>query len=343
MKSHTIPQKLLEQFAFYDKVTDSLRLWRYEKGRAPFKKAPPKGATVIPGHFSDPRDANKELELETRLAREVEEPVNAFLGTLGYRTFVFSPVNVRQLTTYISLLFTRSKARQLATRQLVDIKIESMRKLLANDEQLSKIAAKWTMDLIEEGHHLSRPVTKEEVAEKTRELIEEHLSEDQLQHDYAGAVERMMANPDEKMAAGAWGIIRAEPDNPFVIGDAPVVTWERTDQNLLLYGQGFSRPNVEVVLPVSPTTCLHILPAVERKRQPMIPTTQEVNTAQASFATQHCFTNICSNSLDSVLQSCFGRVRLGINAFSVRHRDYSDTMFNLLMNRGHWTEPPLRQ
>jgi hypothetical protein len=343
MKSHTIPKKLLEQFAFYDTATDSLRLWRYEKGRAPFKKAPPKGATVIPGHFSDPRDANKELELETRLAREVEEPVNEFLGTLGYNTFVFSPAHVRQLTTYISLLFTRSKARQLATRQLVDIKIESMRNLLANEEQLSKIAAKWTMDIIEDGHQLRRLVTKEEVAEMTRELIEEHLSDDQLQHDYAGAVERMMANPDETMAAGAWGIIRTEPDNPFVIGDAPVVTWERTDQNRLIYGQGFSRSNVEVLLPVSPTACLHVLPAVRRTRQPLTPATQEVNRAQASFATQHCFTNIHCDKLDSDLQPCFGRVRLGINAFSFRHRDFSDTMFNLLMNRGRWTEPPLRQ
>jgi hypothetical protein len=343
MKSHTIPKKLLEQFAFHDATTDSLRLWRYEKGRAPFKKAPPKGATVISNHFSDPRDANKELLLETRLAREVEEPVNAFLKMLGFSTFVLSLAHVRQLTSYISLLFTRTQARKLATRQFVDIKLESMRKLLANDEQLSKIAAKWTLDIIEDGHQLSRQVTKEEVAEKTREVIEEHLSADQLQHDYAGAVERMLTNPDESMAAGAWGIVRTEPLDPFVIGDAPVVTWERTEQNLLIYGQGFSRPNVEVLLPVSPTTCLHILPAVERTRKPMVPTTQEVNRAQASFATQHCFTNLCSDRLDSTLQPCFGRVRLGINAFSLRHRDFSDTMFNLLMNRGRWTDAPMRQ
>jgi len=113
MKSHSIPKKLLEQFAYHDAATKSLRLWRYEKGRAPFGNARPKSATVWPGHFLDPRDAGKERELETRLAREVEEPVNAFLETLSYKTFVLSQAHIRKLTAYISLLFTRSKARQL--------------------------------------------------------------------------------------------------------------------------------------------------------------------------------------------------------------------------------------
>ena len=140
-----------------------------------------------------------------------------------------------------------------------------------------------------------------------------------------------------------WGVVRAEPDNPFVIGDAPVVTWERTDQNMLIYGLGFSRPNVEVILPVSPTECLHVLPAVGRTRQPTVPSTQDVNIAQASFATHHCFTNIRSDSLDAALQPNFGRVRLGINAFSIRHRDYSNSMFDLLMNRGKWVDPPVKQ
>jgi len=174
-------------------------------------------------------------------------------------------------------------------------------------------------------------------------MIEEHLSNDQLQHDYSGAVERMMAKLDEQMANGVWGVVRAEPDNPFVIGDAPVVTWERTDQNMLIYGLGFRRPNVEVILPVSPTACLHVLPAVGRTRQPTVPSTQDVNIAQASFATHHCFTNIRSDSLDAALQPNFGRVRLGINAFSIRHRDYSNSMFDLLMNRGKWVDPPVKQ
>ena len=80
MESHTVPRKLLEQFAYDDAITGSKRLWRYEKGRPPYKKASPRTATRINRHFSDPDDATKESEIEKRLNREFEEPVNKFLS-----------------------------------------------------------------------------------------------------------------------------------------------------------------------------------------------------------------------------------------------------------------------
>jgi len=284
MKSHTVPKKLLEQFAYHDATTSSPRLWRYEKGRAPFGKARPKGATVVAGHFADPRNPAREHEIEQRLAREIQEPVNEFIEMLRFETFVLSPAHIRKLTAYISLLFTRSRARQVATEDHVQIKIESMRKLLENEDQLSQIAAKWTIDLIEDGQKLDKPVPVEEVIARLTEAIDQHLLDDQVQHDYSGAVERMMTQLDPLMADGAWGFVRTTPNEPFVIGDAPVIPWERTSGNRLRYGIGFARPNVEVVFPVSPTACIHILPAVNRTSQPIIPSTQDINKAQAAFA-----------------------------------------------------------
>src|SRR5271157_5845302 len=116
MKSHTVPRKLLEQFAYSDPRTKSLRLWRYEKGRAPYWKASPESATRIDGHFSDPRDAEKEAALEAQLAREYEEPVNQFLFRLGDSSLLLTDVYRAQLTRYVTLLFNRSEARRAATR-----------------------------------------------------------------------------------------------------------------------------------------------------------------------------------------------------------------------------------
>jgi hypothetical protein len=73
--SHAVPQRLLQQFAYYDPHTKSLRLWRYAKGRPPFNNTSPKTATRYPGHFSDPQDAAAEAHLEERLDREFEHPV----------------------------------------------------------------------------------------------------------------------------------------------------------------------------------------------------------------------------------------------------------------------------
>ena len=83
MKSHTVPKKLLEQFAYDDPATRSRRLWRYQKGRPPYGRASPKTATRWEGHFADSANSMKEAELEERLKREFEEPVNQFIDLIG--------------------------------------------------------------------------------------------------------------------------------------------------------------------------------------------------------------------------------------------------------------------
>jgi hypothetical protein len=341
VQSHTVPKKLLEQFAYNDRVTRSQRLWRYQKERSPYGSASPKTAARFDGHFSDPRNAGKEEELEARLNREVEQPVNRFIEQAGYRTFVPSRVHIRQLTAYIILLFHRSRARRSATRQQVDIVVESLRNLLSSEEQISAIAAKWTLDIIDQGHPLGRVVTRVEVETAINDMIKDHLADDQLQHTYADTIERALTRSDEAMLNGNWELLHTAPSAPFVIGDAPVATWERTDRNFIVYGQGFGRPNVEVVLPISPVACLHILPAVQRTRRVITPTTEEVNVAQAAFSTSHCFTSIRSDDLNQTLQPHFGRAVLGVNAFSIRHRNYTNTMFEILMNNGNRENPPL--
>jgi len=108
----------------------------------------------VNGQFADPENSAKEAELENRLNREFETPVNEFIEQVGFRTFVLSPLHIRQLTAYVSLLFHRSKARRSATQQQLDIAVESYTALLANQDQLSQIAGKWTLDIIGRGHPL---------------------------------------------------------------------------------------------------------------------------------------------------------------------------------------------
>ena len=332
MRSHTVPRKLVEQFAFDDPDTRSKRLWTYEKGVPPYMSSP-KSATRWDGHFADPRDAAKEEQLEKRLNHEIEEPVNEFLEQIRYRAFVLSEDHKRKLTRYITVLFNRSRARLGATQHLLDKMLESMEALLSNDDQLQAIADKVTVDLLTAGVRLERNATKEEIPGVLRRTIEQHKADDQLRHNYAETIERMLSFEDLNLLNGNWDVLRTEADDPFAIGDAPVVTWERTNRNTLVFGQGTARPNVEVFLPVAPTACLYLLPATERTRVVMRPQTVEINMAEASFATRHCFTNINSAKVDQLLQAQFSRTRLGVNAFTLNHRDFSNTMFEILMNQ----------
>ena len=64
-----------------------------------------------------------------------------------------------------------------------------------------------------------------------------------------------------------------------------------------------------------------------------MPSSVEVNMAQAAFATQHCFGNINSPEIDAVLQREFGKVRIGITGFNTHHIDYNQMLFDILMGR----------
>ena len=155
MNSHTVPRFLLDQFAYDDSVTRSRRLWRYERGRAPFRGISTRRATRTDHYFADP----------------AEDPVHKFLDKLSYRTFVMSRQDIRKLTRYITLLFNRSQNRRGATREQIAVAIESTRAFLADDEKIGRVAGRWTLEIIRLGHPLSRTVTREEVRRSAEQMI----------------------------------------------------------------------------------------------------------------------------------------------------------------------------
>jgi hypothetical protein len=333
MFSHTVPRKLLEQFAYEDPRTKSKRLWQYQKGLPPWWKASPGRATAWDGHFADPQNAAKEEQIELRLKQEFEDPVNEFIELIGYRTFFLDSRRIRLLAGYLRMLFTRSVGRKAASAVNAKAKMDAFRALLKDDKKLSELTAKRTGEAIGLGLRATEAVVKETIIAVTEKQIAEQGSPDEAQRDYLQAVETMMAFQDEGMLNGQWGILATDAAHPFIISDAPVVTMERTQGNRLYFGVGFARPNVEVFLPVSPTACIHVLPVVTRTRQVQLPSVTEVDMAQAAFATKHCFGNINSPEIDAVLQPQFGTIRIGITGFNTHHIDYNQVLFDILMGR----------
>lgn len=333
MFSHTVPRKLLEQFAYDDPITKSRRLWRYQKGRPPYPKASPRTATRWEGHFADPTNSAKEIEIEVRLKREFEDPVNEFIELVDYSTFALTSTHIRSLAAYMRMLFTRSRARRAARSMQTEKEREALRDLISNEEWMAALVGKHTIDMIESGHPEQRMVTREEIVRIVERLIERRSGADEAQRGYAETVQTMMAFPDTGLLHGEWELFRSSPNEPFVIGDAPVVTWERSERNRLHWGLGFARPNVEAFLPLSPTVCVRVLPVVPRTRRVLSPSAAELNMAQAAFATDYCFSGVCSSAIDSVLQPHLGAMRMGIEGFSINHMDAAKMLFDILMGR----------
>lgn len=336
MQSHTVPRKLLEQFAYDDPLTDAKRLWRYEQGRPPYWKASPRTATRIDGHFTDPENAAKESELEERLNREFEDPVNKFLFEVASPGFVATSEMRRRLTFYVTLLFNRSEARRKASSHLQKVSQLALKQFIENESQVETVAAKWSMDLLLSGRVTHGRITREHVIATARACATQYSQGDRAQGSYIRMLEISMKDIDEKLFGGEWNYIRTTPDRPFIISDAPVTTWERTTEGRFSYGMGFHRGNVEVLLPISPLVCLHIQPDVERSRPCIRPSVRDVNGAQAAFATRFCFANVQSAEIDEMFQKNFVKAEIGVRSFTVWHRNYSNTMFEILMNDGRW-------
>lgn len=269
MKSHTVPEKLLRQFAFRHPVKGS-RLWRYQKDKEPYWDVSPSKATVIEHHFFDPLDPAREESIETRLNQRFEDTVHNFIEQLGFQTFVFGAHHASTLAPYIALLWHRSKARKAVTTLHSNLSIESLEKLKNRDDLLERIAANWTLKKIGLDRRLNKPIGVSNAIETIDALIVSFKHPGRVKTSYADMMERVMEDEGATFDGAIWRIVHTESDNPFVIGDAPVVTWHRDQEGVAQYGIGFREPNVEVLLPISPTACLHVLPNVQRTR-PVIP------------------------------------------------------------------------
>lgn len=74
-------------------------------------------------------------------------------------------------------------------------------------------------------------MTPDEVRQTIQKMIDGMRGDGHLQTTYVEAREREMVYLDESMDSGDWNVAQTTPDIPFVIGDAPVVTWERNDNS----------------------------------------------------------------------------------------------------------------
>jgi hypothetical protein len=342
MKSHTVPKRLLRQFAYPEASTKSDRLWRYEKGRPPYPKASPDTATRVEGHFVDPSDDEIEAAIERRLAYEIEDPVNQFIARFCDPKFAMTEGQRRKMTRYVTLLFNRSVARRNATKHLLEIRNSALNSFLSNEIQLATVAAHWSIDAFFKGLNFGRLLTTEDVRNAARRYLVTSPSGREAQEWYAQGTLRAIASFDGILFGGEWRLLPASPGEAFMLSDAPVVTWQRLASGEFNYGVGFHTLNVEVLLPVSPEMCLHILPQVQRTKSVASPTVTEINIAQASFATAACFANQNSREMDAIVQQYISSVKLGENAFTVLHRNYDNAIYEIIMDGARWAEPPRR-
>lgn len=330
--SHAVPKRLLRAFSYHDVKTNSPRLWRYEKGRKPYWKASPDKATAVEGHFADPADASIEREIEQRLACEIEDPVNQFIDDMSDPLFVPTDEQRRRLTRYVTLLLVRSEARRAASSHDVGIRRASINMFLATEQQILTVAAHWNIQIVLSGGTPDPLMTRKDVIDVAKHHLKNKSSAVSAQQSYVRTMTEALTGFNDAMCHGSWSLIATKADNPFILGDNPVVTWARLFFGKLNYGEGYSRPDVEILLPISPLTCWHILPKVPRSRRILNPTVNEINVAEAKFARRACFANVQHPGIDKIVQEHISTIRLGQNAGTAWHQLERHPFYDFMMS-----------
>jgi hypothetical protein len=332
MKSHTTPKRLLKQFSYKHPVEQSDWLWQYSKGKKPNGRKSPTSATRIDGFYADPNDSVIEVEVETRLARDIEQPVNDFMDEVCDPEFVLTDERKLALTRYIFMLFQRSQARRSGQGPMMAVRAHAFSSFLNNPKQLATVAAHWNMEALSQGRGFSDGlITPEHVAEGAKHMMLVQNTPDALQRSYVEGIKNQMSHIDPLLLASEWRWERTTPDDPFMLGDSPVITFAREITGKLNYGMGFHEPNVEVALPISPIVCLHLLPAVANRRLAQTPTTREINWGQAGYAFEHCFCNAQFTHLDAIMQENGGAFEMGKKTYRLPHENYNNHVCEILM------------
>ena len=219
-----------------------------------------------------------------RLAQEVEQPVNDFMDEICDPGFVLTHERKLALTRYIFMLFQRSQARRSGQGSLAAVKAHAFTAFLNNPRQLATVAAHLNIEEMAHGGGFSHGlITSEIVAESAKRMMRADNTHDSLQRTYVEGIKNQMSHVDPLLLASEWRWVFATPDDPVHAWRLARHYFRARRQWKLDYGMGFHEPNVEVALPMSPTTCLHLLPAIANRSPVQTPTTQEINWGQAGY------------------------------------------------------------
>lgn len=261
--------------------------------------------------------------------------MNDFMDEICDPGLILTDERKLALTRYIFMLFQRSRARRSSQGPMAAVGASAFTAFLNDSKQLATVAAHLNMEALAQRRRFSEGlITPEHVAKRVKNMMRLHNTPDALQRSYVEGIKNQMSHVDPLLRASEWRWVRTTPNDPFMLSDSAVITFARAADGKLNYGMGFHEPNVEVALPMSPTVCLHLLPAVANRRPAQSPITREINWGQAGYAFEHCCCNADFAHLDTIMQENGGEFEMGTKTYTLPHENYDNHVCDILMGIG---------
>jgi len=261
-----------------------------------------------PGYFQLLHDPEAEADFESNLNKKYESQAHEFIPCLESKLCYIPPGKKLVLARYIAVLFSRSMARKHAIAFFSkQIKSEFIA-AISNPAKVVKFAK-------EIRRHFGGWIGMPEIMSALEKHADQFDSPHRDQELFVNNLFGLLPTTEQQLLNRHWRILEAPPDEEFVLSDTPVLTRFRFPDRHYGYGWGLAHNNTEVLLSVSPRTCLCIgMPGSEREtiKQEEL---RQINEYAVRFSVKKVFSSKYMEDVDHSVQRFSNSLRLGEKPF----------------------------
>lgn len=248
--SHPIPRFYLEQFANPAKRKDTPgKVWTYEKGK-PTHLRSTRSQGYENGYFAFVRsDGTKDESFEFRLARLESRSNDVLVCAKSELYDLTSLAHKNQLAFYIGLLFARSTARRKFS-ELNWTRLQTPFLQLEFDDEYVKDAAAHYSEIL--GEDMRPDEIKRSIRRVASNFTDKQTTGNAFIEDLLFHAEMLKA----ELVPKQWQVLEAPTGTEFISSDNPVISFQKSREDLWHPGCGFRAPGAIVAFPLAPTACL---------------------------------------------------------------------------------------
>jgi hypothetical protein len=307
--SHVIPSRLLSQFAKPQVANPEDRrhwkLWAYAKDRQP--REMPVSAFVHNDFYAFTDDNGEENhEHEPRMAQTIEGPFNQLLPSIESDLYTTNRSDLIVIAKYVANLFHRTHQRRTASLMQQTETAACAEEFIKDDRRVKQLAAAYSMTI---GCAVSLKMTRDglaSLAQRDSAARNRFFLENLERHE--NDLFRMLQDKP-------YGVLRAPRGAAFLLTDTAVLT-RLPIGTFVSIGEGFSKPGVHTLLPISPRTCLQIGIPNLQSHNLRGDEVQSINQDQIKLMHRWAYSGGFNREVEANVNSFGGTVRYKVNAFA---------------------------
>jgi hypothetical protein len=243
---------------------------------------------------------------EPRMAETIEGPFNQLLPYMDSELYVADRSHMAVISKYVANLFHRTHQRRTASLMQQTETAACAAELLNDDRKIKQLAAVYSVTI---GCPISLKTTRDSLASLAER---DHRDQDRF---FLQNLERHEDGLFIMLHDKPYGILRSPREAAFLLTDTAVLT-RLPIGDFVSIGEGFSKPGMHVLLPISPRTCLQIGIPNRQFHNIRRDEVESINQDQIKLMHRWAYSAEYSQHVEKSVNNLGGTAKYKVNAFT---------------------------